>query len=149
MKWNKNSCFNQELTPTLILNDLCVVPLSCAFALSKAFLLALMDTCAFKSIPINEPESSNGASFQEGEPEYTFSLRGPDCNVHSAHSALYWNERCAAWLPKRVKSFPEIGDGEDGYMHSFFLFFPSSLLPLIHPFNREGMKGDADGLRTW
>lgn len=57
--------------------------------LSKASPPALMDTCKFKSISINETESSNGASFQEGELEYMFSLHGPDCSVHSAYSALY------------------------------------------------------------
>lgn len=90
-----------------------------------------MDTCKFKSISINETESSNGASFQEGELEYTFSLPGPDCEVHSAHSALYWNERCAAWLPERVKSFWEIEDSEDGYMAVFFSFIIPSLIHLL------------------
>lgn len=119
--------------------------------LSKASPPALMDTCKFKSISINETESSNGASFQEGELEYTFSLQGPDWEVHSAHSALYWNERCAAWLPERVKSFWEIKDSEDGYMAVFS--------PLHHPFfdspfNSEGKKvieeaDDADAFHTW
>lgn len=41
--------------------------------LSKASTPALMDARNFKSISINETKSSNGALFQEGELEYTFS----------------------------------------------------------------------------
>lgn len=104
--------------------------------LSKASPPALMDTCTFKSISINETESSNGASFQEGELEYTFSLQGPDCGVHSAHSALYWNERCAAWLPERVKIFWEIEDSLDGYIG----FFPFIIPSLIHLLIVKGRK---------
>lgn len=95
--------------------------------LPKASSPALMDTCKFKSISINETESSNGASFQEGELKYTFSLQGPDCSVHSAHAVLYWNERCAAWLPGRVKSFWGIKE-KLRWIHFLLVTIPS----LIH-----------------
>lgn len=84
----------------------------------------------FKSISINKTESSNGAFFQEGELEYTFSLQGTDCSVHSVHSALYWNERCA-WLPERVKSFWELEKSKDGYKVLFFSFVFSNFILLF------------------
>lgn len=71
-----------------------------------------MDMRKFKSISINETESSNG----EREVGGVFSGRLVGIYVFITEDQIaafrpsrivYWNERCAVWLPERVKSFLE------------------------------------------
>lgn len=87
----------------------------CLVPLRRPFPPTLMDTRKFKSISINETESSNGERgvcvwggglFRKASWNIRFHYEDQIAAFHPTRIA-YWNERCAVWLPERVKSFLE------------------------------------------
>lgn len=84
----------------------------CLVPLRRPFPPTLMDTRKFKSISINEIESSNGERgvggglFRKASWNIRFHYEDQIVAFHPTRIA-YWNERCAVWLPERVKSFLE------------------------------------------
>lgn len=85
----------------------------CLVPLRRPFPPTLMDTRKFKSISINETESSNGEKggrggclFRKASWNIRFHYEEQIAAFHPTRIA-YWNERCAVWLPERVKNFLE------------------------------------------
>lgn len=80
----------------------------CLVPLRRPFPPTLMDTHKFKSISINESESSNGEReegdlFRKASWNIRFHYEEQIATFHPTRIA-YWNEMCAVWLPERVQA---------------------------------------------
>lgn len=107
----------------------------CLVPLRRPFPPTLMDTHKFKSISINETESSNrerggGGLFRKASWSLRFHYEEQIATFHPTRIA-YWNEMCAVWLPERVKAcWRQCGVKKKSW-DGFVFYFSSSCLWFI------------------